>query len=111
MTDGALDAAALASGAGDWIEVRNPASGAQIARVRGGLGQRIVGPDAGGHHDQVGRNLHAVLETHRADPALAADAAEADDPGMTGDGIPLPHQARAGGESRWACSRGTRCGP
>jgi hypothetical protein len=30
-----LDAAALASGAGDWIEVRNPASGAQIARVRG----------------------------------------------------------------------------
>jgi aldehyde dehydrogenase (NAD+) len=30
-----LDATALESGSGDWIEVRSPATGAQLARVRG----------------------------------------------------------------------------
>ncbi len=45
---------------------------AAAAVQAGGLGQRRVGPDARGHHDQVGRNAVAVLEPHRADAARFA---------------------------------------
>ena len=40
-----LDAAALDSGSGDWIDVQNPASGAVLARVRGAAGadfERVI---------------------------------------------------------------------
>ena len=36
---------------------------AAVAVDAGRFGQRIVGTDAGGHDHQIGRNLHAVLET------------------------------------------------
>ncbi len=42
------------------------------------LGQRGAGPDAGGHDDEVGRDLAAVLELHRHDAAAPAVVAVAD---------------------------------
>jgi hypothetical protein len=39
------------------------------------FGQRRVGADAGGHHHQVGRDLAAVLEAHRARGRRAGNSA------------------------------------
>ncbi len=42
---------------------------AAIAVNAGFFGQRIVGADAGGHDDEVGRDLQAILETDRGNAA------------------------------------------
>ena len=44
---------------------------AAVAMDAGRFGERGVRADADGHHDEVGRNLHAVLETDRRHPAGA----------------------------------------
>jgi hypothetical protein len=44
---------------------------AALAQKAGALGQRRAGPDARGHHHQVGRDLAPVLEAHRHYAAVA----------------------------------------
>ena len=42
---------------------------AAVAVDAGFFGQRVVRADTGGHHDEVGRNLHAALEADSGDAA------------------------------------------
>ena len=73
--DEAVGDAAMADALADRIDLRIVGlhrvvdHDAAVAVDAGGFGQRVIGTDADGHHHQISRNLHAVLEANGGDTA------------------------------------------